>query len=304
MSEPTSERQTGINTHGGEQVGFVEAKLRAPGSRNMQAGGELRRRTRPSVPSRTSKGFAIGRILWRLSIALLWFVSICAGALTAVTLWVLFGFPPEPGSSNADTLGTQFEARKGESLAALGALKITGAARPALGRESGTSSPDAAAEPKKATKEPQSGTGAGADQPQLARTEPHSAARQQEISPQKISTTRAQCNADLCAARYKSFRAADCTYQPLGGGAHSTCELITRSAEAAAQTSRAASDPIPDAQHTRVAETAGEVPKSAAPARAGAQCKVDLCASTYASFRAADCTYQPYDGGPRRICER
>ena len=75
MSEPTSERQTGINTHGGEQVGFAEAKLRAPGSRNMQAGGELRRRTLPSVPGRTSKGFAIGRILWRLSIALLCMIS-------------------------------------------------------------------------------------------------------------------------------------------------------------------------------------------------------------------------------------
>src|SRR5512142_2701772 len=119
MSEPTSERQTGISTHGGEQVGFVEAKLRAPGSRSMQAGGKLRRRTRPSAPGRISEGFALGRKLWRLGIALLWFVSICAGALTAVTLWVLFGFPPEPRSSNADTLGSQFEARKGESLAAL-----------------------------------------------------------------------------------------------------------------------------------------------------------------------------------------
>jgi hypothetical protein len=304
MSEPTSEWQTGINTHGGEQVGFVEAKLRAPGSRNMLAGGELRRRTRPSAPSRISKGLTIGRMLWRLSIALLWFVSICAGALTAVTLWVLFGFPPEPRRSDADTLGSQFEARKGESLAALGALKVTGAARPALGRESGTSSPDAAVEPKKATKEPHSETGAGADQPQLVRTEPRSAARQQEISLQGISRTRAQCNADLCAARYKSFRPADCTYQPLGGGARSVCELSTRSAEAAPQTSRAAADPISEAKHTRVAETAGEVPKSAAPARTGAQCNVNLCATTYASFHAADCTYQPYDGGPRRICER
>lgn len=27
------------------------------------------------------------------------------------------------------------------------------------------------------------------------------------------------------------------------------------------------------------------------------------CAASYNSFRAADCTYQPFDG-PRRICER
>jgi hypothetical protein len=309
MSEPPSEWQTGINTHGGEQVGFVEAKLRAPAGRSLEAGGELRRRTRPSAPSRSSQGLTMGRltmgrVLWRLSIALLWFVSICAGALTAVTLWVLFGFPPEPRSSDADTLGSRFEARKGESLASLGALKVTGAARPDLGHGSGTSSP-AAAEPKQATEEqPQSETGAGADQLQLVRTEPRSAARQQEISQQEISTTRAQCKVDLCAARYKSFRAADCTYQPLGGGPRSLCEASPRSAEAAPQTSRAAADPVSEAKHTRVAETAGEVPKSAAPARAGAQCNGNLCAATYASFHAADCTYQPYDGGPRRICER
>src|SRR5690349_13764876 len=194
MSEPPREWQTGINKHGGEQVGFLEAKSRAPGNRNLQVGGELRRRTRPSAPSRTSQGFNLGRMLWRLSIALLWFASICAGALTAITLWVLFGFPPEPRSSDANTLGSQFEARKGESLAALGALKVTGAARADLGRGSGTSSPDAAAEPKTATKDPQSKAGAGTDQPQLVRTEPQPAARQQEIS-----TTRAQCNVELCA---------------------------------------------------------------------------------------------------------
>lgn len=240
----------------------------------------------------------MGRMLWHLSIALLWFVSICAGALTAVTLWVLFGFPPESRSSDADTLGSQFEARKGESLAALGALKVTGAARADLGRGSGTSSPDAAAEPKKASKEPPSEAGAETDQPQLGRTEPQTAARQQEIS-----TTGMQCNVALCAATYRSFRAADCTYQPYGG-TRSLCGLGTRSAEAAPQTSRAATDPRSEAKHTRVAESADEVPKSATPARAGAQCKVDLCAATYASFRAADCTYQPYDGGARRICER
>jgi len=304
MSEPPREWQTGINKHGGEQVGFAEGKSRAPGNRNLQAGGELRRRTRPSAPSRTSQGlrtsqgFTVGRLLWRLSIALLWCVSICAGALTAITLWVLFGFPPEPRSSDANTLGSQFEARKGESLAALGALKVTGAARADLGRGSGTSSPDAAAEPKTATKDPQSKAGAGTDQPQLVRTEPQPAARQQEIS-----TTRAQCNVELCAATYRSFRAADCTYQPYGG-TRSLCGLGTRSAEAAPQTPRAATDAKSEAKHTRVAESADEVPKSATPDRAGARCKVDLCAGTYASFRAADCTYQPYDGGPRRICER
>lgn len=39
------------------------------------------------------------------------------------------------------------------------------------------------------------------------------------------------------------------------------------------------------------------------PAPSG-QCDLRLCASTYRSFRASDCTYQPYTGGPRQLCER
>ena len=31
------------------------------------------------------------------------------------------------------------------------------------------------------------------------------------------------------------------------------------------------------------------------------RCDVQACGSTYKSFRAADCTYQPFDG-PRRVC--
>jgi hypothetical protein len=372
MSETPSERQTGISKDGGEQVGSVEANSPSPGGRSLQAGGEflkalagdlaaaasrLRllltakpRRTRPSrasAPSRTSQGSIIGRVLWRLSIALLWFASICAGALAAFTLWVIFGFPPEPQKSDANTLGSQFEARRGESLGGGGPLNVTGAARPDLGREpgaqsrpeaavtrpsivfsgasppaqsdhkggasadrssraeSGSSSPTAA-ESKKATKEAQTEMGAGADKPQLVRTEPQD--RRPAASQQEISTTdlrpRAQCSVDLCGTTYKSFHAADCTYQPNGGGPRRLCELRPRSAEAVPQTSRAATDPGSEAKHTGVAERAEEAPKSATPARAGAQCKVDLCASTYASFHAADCTYQPYDGGPRRICER
>jgi hypothetical protein len=113
-----------------------------------------------------------------------------------------------------------------------------------------------------------------------------------------------QCKVDLCAAKYKSFHAADCTYQPQGGGSRSICELSSRPADAWPQTSRAAIDPRSEAQDTRLAAGAAEVTKATTPARAGAQCKADLCAAMYASFDAADCTYQPHGGGPRRICER
>jgi hypothetical protein len=34
------------------------------------------------------------------------------------------------------------------------------------------------------------------------------------------------------------------------------------------------------------------------------QCKLDVCARFYRSFDPSDCTYQPYDGGARRTCDR
>jgi penicillin-binding protein 1A len=36
----------------------------------------------------------------------------------------------------------------------------------------------------------------------------------------------------------------------------------------------------------------------------GAACDISMCQQHYHSFRASDCTYQPYDGGPRQYCGR
>ena len=36
----------------------------------------------------------------------------------------------------------------------------------------------------------------------------------------------------------------------------------------------------------------------------GGRCNPFACAAKYRSFRLSDCTYQPYDGGPRRVCEK
>jgi hypothetical protein len=33
------------------------------------------------------------------------------------------------------------------------------------------------------------------------------------------------------------------------------------------------------------------------------RCNISLCESHYQSFRASDCTYQPYSG-PRQYCDR
>ncbi|MAW85251.1 MAG: hypothetical protein CMJ42_01850 [Phyllobacteriaceae bacterium] len=35
-----------------------------------------------------------------------------------------------------------------------------------------------------------------------------------------------------------------------------------------------------------------------------AYCNYNACARAYRSFRASDCTYQPYGGGPRRYCTK
>jgi len=58
-------------------------------------------------------------------------------------------------------------------------------------------------------------------------------------------------------------------------------------------------------------------PPTTPPAQAGVQrasavppeatnnrCDIQACASTYRSFRASDCTYQPFDGGERRLCAK
>jgi penicillin-binding protein 1A len=40
------------------------------------------------------------------------------------------------------------------------------------------------------------------------------------------------------------------------------------------------------------------------PETTGGQCNLPACERSYHSFRASDCTYQPYLGGPRRVCDR
>lgn len=88
------------------------------------------------------------------------------------------------------------------------------------------------------------------------------------------------CDYRACASRYRSFRASDCTYQPYSGPRR-ICDLGAEPSAALAQFSRFSGD-----------------------ARAQAQCNIDICSRYYRSFNPSDCTYQPYYGGPRRICQR
>lgn len=129
-------------------------------------------------------------------------------------------------------------------------------------------------------------------------------AGRQEISA-KLTDQRPgmRCNVDLCAATYKSFNAADCTYQPIGGGPRSICELSAQPAATPPQLLRVAADPSTKATEPRPTAAVKPIAAPPAPDRAGSQCNRTLCAATYRSFNAADCTYEPYGGGPRSICE-
>jgi membrane peptidoglycan carboxypeptidase len=93
----------------------------------------------------------------------------------------------------------------------------------------------------------------------------------------------AACDVEACAARYRSFRSSDCTYQPYSGRRR-MCPIGN------------ASDPNASPGHT-VDRAAG-----AASALAQARCNVPACARRYRSFDPADCSYQPYGGGARQLC--
>lgn len=85
------------------------------------------------------------------------------------------------------------------------------------------------------------------------------------------------CDVDFCEGRYRSFRAADCTFQPLSGPRR---ECRSPAQLAAAETEEAAALEDVDAP---------------------AGCDLAFCTNRYRSFRATDCTYQPFSG-PRRLC--
>ena len=85
-----------------------------------------------------------------------------------------------------------------------------------------------------------------------------------------------KCDVKSCAAEYASFRASDCTYQPYVGPRR-MCDLR--------------SSVVTAARHF--------APASAAEGT----CAADLCASRFRSFDAATCSYQPYGGGPRAMCD-
>ena len=89
------------------------------------------------------------------------------------------------------------------------------------------------------------------------------------------------CDIRACGAKYQSFDASDCTYQPRRGGQRLRCEKAS-----------------PHVQQAMLEPAGEDVEKRTD------RCNVGACSGTYSSFRSSDCTYQPYDGGARRMCQK
>jgi hypothetical protein len=207
------------------------------------------------TPSRISSESGTGRVLWRVTKVLLGVLFVCCGALSAAMLWVVFGFLLGPRHSDRDTPGSRIEATSDASLSRRGTVNAAEPSRPDVGSaaeapiQPGPSSAGAT-EQRKPAEETKTAEQAGSNQPQLIRAETQTtsnqpqpirtemqdrgpAAGQQEISGELADQRPGmQCNVDLCAARYRSFNAADCTYEPYGGGPRTICELSKRPADA------------------------------------------------------------------------
>jgi penicillin-binding protein 1A len=117
------------------------------------------------------------------------------------------------------------------------------------------------------------------------------------------ATPVAQCDYRACASAYRSFRTSDCTYQAHGRASRQYCDLGTGSTERPSQSLPVGNDPKFEDTNARLAGRTAELPNPATNTR-GPQCNVAVCSRFYRSFDSSDCTYQPYFGGPRRICER
>jgi penicillin-binding protein 1A len=127
----------------------------------------------------------------------------------------------------------------------------------------------------------------------------------------------ARCNIPVCERYYRSFRASDCTYQPDEGGPRRFCD---RQGESTAGLNGGVSEGSAPTPSNADRDNAEKQPRSpngqtangqntakdtahAAPGTTGGTCNAAAC-QRYSSFRASDCTYQPFGGGPRRLCGR
>lgn len=124
----------------------------------------------------------------------------------------------------------------------------------------------------------------------IAAAEPGSAGAAAPVA----SASPPACNVAACAAAYRSFTAADCTFQPSDGPRR----LCSKGAPPAALVTAAPTTPAPI---TPATATTASAPATEARALA---CNVAACSQSYPrSFNAADCTFKPAEG-PRKACTK
>jgi penicillin-binding protein 1A len=76
------------------------------------------------------------------------------------------------------------------------------------------------------------------------------------------------------------------------------------SAEAKQPTVEASPQPTAEASPLQSAADASPNAATSFAQAPGPRCDYEACARSHHSFRASDCTYQPFSGGPRRLCEK
>jgi hypothetical protein len=100
------------------------------------------------------------------------------------------------------------------------------------------------------------------------------------------ASSQSKCDIDACSAAYRSFRAADCSWQPFDGPRRFCDKGTPPQIEASA---------TPDATPAAASEPDA--------AQSPPNCHVEACKAAYFTFSTADCTYQP-SNGPRKVCAK
>lgn len=129
------------------------------------------------------------------------------------------------------------------------------------------------------------------------------------VAPPLAAAVKIRCDADACAAAYRSFRESDCTYNP-SFGPRRLCTKGDPAKFITVAPAKPPEEPAPVPAAGEPVAAAPEVPGSimvpepgSVPAAAPARCNVSACAAAYRSFRESDCTFNP-SSAPRRLCEK
>ncbi|SFB43595.1 BA14K-like protein [Rhizobium sp. NFR07] len=117
-------------------------------------------------------------------------------------------------------------------------------------------------------------------------------------------------HAEWCYDRYRSYTPEDNSYQPYGGGPRQQCQSpwTPMAEDAQANASGDAYNQKMGVEAGSVTYATGQGQQSAArvPAEHASSAPVgaheEWCYARYRSYRVDDNSYQPFEGGPRRVC--